>query len=160
MPDVAATNLEHQIRSQPDALAALLGSADVRRQVHEAAEGLHRARRLWVVGTGTSLQYITGRAHDWGYAQWAKPLLSLMLDGTAGIADYQCSQVLGNRYHRLAPVFPAGVSVPMDAVDRIPYMIDFAKNLPIDDIIDWLRTTWGAGRRRRAGAPRSRGRSR
>jgi glucosamine--fructose-6-phosphate aminotransferase (isomerizing) len=55
MPDVAATNLEHQIRSQPDALAALLGSADVRRQVHEAAEGLHRARRLWVVGTGTSL---------------------------------------------------------------------------------------------------------
>jgi glucosamine--fructose-6-phosphate aminotransferase (isomerizing) len=33
----------------------LLGSADVRRQVHEAAERLHRSRRLWVVGTGTSL---------------------------------------------------------------------------------------------------------
>lgn len=55
MPAVATTNLERQIRSQPEALSALLGSADVHRQVHEAAEGLHRARRLWVVGTGTSL---------------------------------------------------------------------------------------------------------
>jgi glutamine---fructose-6-phosphate transaminase (isomerizing) len=55
MPADAATNLERQIRSQPEALSALLGSAEVRRQVHEAAERLHRARRLWVVGTGTSL---------------------------------------------------------------------------------------------------------
>ncbi|MGZ5299428.1 MAG: SIS domain-containing protein [Actinomycetota bacterium] len=55
MPADASTNLERQIRSQPEALSALLGSADVRRQVHEAAERLHRARRLWVVGTGTSL---------------------------------------------------------------------------------------------------------
>ena len=55
MPATGATNLERQIRSQPEALAALLSSANVRRQVHEAAERLHRARRLWVVGTGTSL---------------------------------------------------------------------------------------------------------
>jgi glucosamine--fructose-6-phosphate aminotransferase (isomerizing) len=53
MPDT--TNLERQIRSQPEVLSALLSSADVRRQVHAAAERLHRARRLWVVGTGTSL---------------------------------------------------------------------------------------------------------
>ena len=55
MPADATTNLERQIRSQPDALAAMLASAEVRRQVHEAAERFHRARRLWVVGTGTSL---------------------------------------------------------------------------------------------------------
>ena len=48
------TNLEAQIRSQPEALTQMLESAAVRRQVHEAAEGLHRARRIWVVGTGTS----------------------------------------------------------------------------------------------------------
>ena len=55
MPADATTNLERQIRSQPDALAAMLASSEVRRQVHEAAERFHRARRLWVVGTGTSL---------------------------------------------------------------------------------------------------------
>ena len=55
MPAEPATNLERQIRSQPEAITSLLGSATVRQQVHQAAEGLHRARRLWVVGTGTSL---------------------------------------------------------------------------------------------------------
>jgi hypothetical protein len=42
---------------------------------------------LLSLGTGTSLQYIKGKSHDWGYAQWVIPLISLMLDGTAGIAE-------------------------------------------------------------------------
>lgn len=48
------TNLEGQIRSQPDELERIIGDARVREQVHVAAEGLHRVRRIWVVGTGTS----------------------------------------------------------------------------------------------------------
>jgi patatin-like phospholipase/acyl hydrolase len=97
---------------------------------------------LLSLGTGTSLQYIKGKSHNWGYAQWVKPLISLMLDGTAGIADYQCQQILGERYHRLAPVFSEGVTVPMDDVDKIPYMVEFAESLPLDDTIKWLKKTW------------------
>jgi glucosamine--fructose-6-phosphate aminotransferase (isomerizing) len=48
------TNLERQIRSQPDELDRVLSSPQVREQVHVAAEGLHRARRIWIVGTGSS----------------------------------------------------------------------------------------------------------
>lgn len=48
------TKLELQIRSQPAELERLLSSPETRAQVHQAAEGLHRARRIWVVGTGTS----------------------------------------------------------------------------------------------------------
>jgi glucosamine--fructose-6-phosphate aminotransferase (isomerizing) len=48
------TNLEQQIRSQPDELSRMLTSEVVREQVHAAAEGLQRARRIWLVGTGTS----------------------------------------------------------------------------------------------------------
>ncbi|MHC4363307.1 MAG: patatin-like phospholipase family protein, partial [Planctomycetota bacterium] len=66
---------------------------------------------LLSLGTGRSLQYIKGKSHDWGYAQWIKPLITLMLDATAAIADYQCQQMLRERYHRLAPVFPGGVSI-------------------------------------------------
>jgi len=99
---------------------------------------------LLSLGTGTNLQYIKGKSHDWGYAQWVKPLISLMLDGTAGIADYQCRQILGDRYHRLAPVFPVGTTVPMDDIEKIPYMIEFAEALSIDGTIEWLKQVWNA----------------
>jgi glucosamine--fructose-6-phosphate aminotransferase (isomerizing) len=45
---------EQQIRSQPEALDRLLSDPLTRDQVHAAAEGLHRVRRIWVVGTGSS----------------------------------------------------------------------------------------------------------
>ena len=97
---------------------------------------------LLSLGTGTSLTYITGKNLDWGYAQWAKPLVSLMLDGVGGIADYECKQILGSRYHRLAPKFPAGVSIQMDEVKRIPDMIAFAYSLPLADTVTWLKQNW------------------
>ena len=98
--------------------------------------------RLLSLGTGTNLQYIAGATHDWGYVQWARPLIDLMLDGTAGIADYQCRQLLGERYHRLAPVFPPGVRVPLDGVDRIPDLIDFAAEVPLHTTVDWVKRFW------------------
>ncbi len=100
---------------------------------------------LLSLGTGTSLLYIEGKELDWGYAQWAKQLVSLMLDGTSGIADYQCKQILGDKYHRLAPVFPPNISIPMDAVDRIPYMVEFAesnKRVNLTATVKWLKQYW------------------
>jgi glucosamine--fructose-6-phosphate aminotransferase (isomerizing) len=49
-----STQLWRQIESQPDELERMLVSGSVKAQVHAAAEGLHRVRRIWVVGTGTS----------------------------------------------------------------------------------------------------------
>jgi hypothetical protein len=97
---------------------------------------------LFSIGTGTGLQYIKGRSHDWGYVQWAKPLLNLMLDGPAGIADYQCQQILDDRYHRLAPAFPPGRSVPMDDTAKIPYLVEFAASLSIQKTVKWLKKYW------------------
>jgi patatin-like phospholipase/acyl hydrolase len=97
---------------------------------------------LFSVGTGTSLTYIKGKRLNWGYAQWVKPLISLMLDGVVGIADYQCKQILGESYHRLAPKFPPGVSIPLDDLNKIPYMVDYADNVFIDETADWLQKHW------------------
>jgi len=97
---------------------------------------------LLSLGTGHSLHHVRGATHNWGYVQWLKPLISLMMDGVSGIADYQCRQILSARYHRLAPVFPAKVSIPMDDVDKIPYMIEFARSLDLDETIEWIRNTW------------------
>lgn len=81
---------------------------------------------LFSLGTGLSLEHIAGQNLDWGYVQWARPLVSIMLEGTSGIADYQCRQLLGDAYQRLAPVFAPGVDIGMDAVDKVPEMIAFA----------------------------------
>jgi len=54
MTQSGRTNLAHQIASQPDELQRLLTSGSVRQEVHAAAEALHRVRRIWMVGTGTS----------------------------------------------------------------------------------------------------------
>lgn len=48
------TNLERQIRSQPQELERLATSPQTTTQVRLAAEGLRRAQRIWIVGTGTS----------------------------------------------------------------------------------------------------------
>jgi patatin-like phospholipase/acyl hydrolase len=97
---------------------------------------------LLSLGTGTTLQYIKGQTLNWGYAQWAAPLVNLMLDGVAGIADFQCRQILRDRYCRLAPVFPAGTSVPMDAVGKIPWMIAFAEKVDLTETARWIEARW------------------
>jgi len=48
------TQLERTIRSQPEELRRILTSGEVQAQVHATAQGLHRAHRIWLVGTGTS----------------------------------------------------------------------------------------------------------
>ncbi len=98
---------------------------------------------LLSVGTGTSLQYIKEKELDWGDAQWIKPLIGIMMDGSVGVADFECTQLLGTRYQRLAPVFPPGTSIGMDEVARIVDLLSFAQSVDINNTIEWLqRNDW------------------
>ena len=94
------------------------------------------------VGTGLSLLRIEGKRLNWGAAQWAKPLLNIMLDGVAGVADYRCRRVLGDRYCRLAPAFPPGQAIPLDAVDRIPDLVRLGMAVDVSGAVAWLRRVW------------------
>lgn len=97
---------------------------------------------LFSLGTGISLNYVQGQDLDWGYAQWIKPLISLMMDGVNGIADYECRQILKDNYYRLSPTFPHNISVPMDDVKKVPYMKEFAEQLNLDEVTNWLVKNW------------------
>jgi patatin-like phospholipase/acyl hydrolase len=97
---------------------------------------------LLSIGTGTNLQYIPHRNVDWGYAQWARPMVTLMLDGASGIADYQCRQILGARYQRLAPLFREGTTYAMDDVAHVRDMHVFASGVDLGGAADWLREHW------------------
>jgi len=105
---------------------------------------------LLSLGTGMSLRHIAGDSHDWGYLQWARPLLRIMIDGASQIADHQCRQFLGPRYFRLAPVFPTGINPPMDAAERLPYMAQFARELDLGLCERWIRARWLRAERREA----------
>jgi len=90
------------------------------------------------IGTGVNLNFIKGERLDWGYAQWMQPLISLMMDGVSGIADYECRQILNDNYFRVEPVFPAGVNIPMDGIKMIPYMKEFALKLDLTEAVNWI----------------------
>jgi patatin-like phospholipase/acyl hydrolase len=98
--------------------------------------------RLVSLGTGNSLTYVKGQSLDWGLAQWVKPLIGLMMDGVSGIAHFQCQQLLGPRYHRLAPDFAPGVNIPLDAVERVGELAAFAGALDLSATLDWLDVNW------------------
>lgn len=120
-------------------LAALAQSRDRRGRISPP-----RFDRLALlsVGTGIVPLRLPGRNLDWGRAQWIKPLLNIMLDGVMGVADYQCRQLLGRRYHRLSPRLPAARPIPLDGVARIPELIRHAEAADLAPTLAWLKAVW------------------
>jgi uncharacterized protein len=120
-------------------LAAVAQALDGRNQANERAT--LPEIKLLSLGTGASLQYIDGTNHDWGDAQWIKPILNVMMDGSVGVADFQCQQLLGNRYCRVEPVFPADKSFPMDDVSKVVDLIELAQQFDLTSTIAWLKAS-------------------
>jgi patatin-like phospholipase/acyl hydrolase len=84
--------------------------------------------------------YIEGMKLDWGKLKWAAHIIYLMLHGVCGIADYQCRQLLGDRYHRLAPDLMQGWAD--DDVSKIPDMVQFAESFDLSETIQWIQSRW------------------
>jgi uncharacterized protein len=72
---------------------------------------------LMSIGTGHNPRFIESQDAAWGLVQWAPRLVSLMLEGGVGVSDYQCRQVLEERYLRIDPVLPEPIG--LDRVDRM-----------------------------------------
>ncbi len=94
---------------------------------------------LLSLGTGRTNRYIAGvgrYSHDWGYAQWGKQLVSIMIDGVMGVATYQCQRLLGDRLFRLDPALPKPWK--LDSVKDIPEIIAFAESIPLGKLRKWI----------------------
>ncbi len=96
--------------------------------------------RLLSVGTGQRSQYLTARNVDWGVAEWAPHLVDLLMEGSNGLGDYQCRQVLGGNYFRLNPVLPEAIG--LDAVDRVADLEAIAEEADLGAAIEWLCNTF------------------
>jgi patatin-like phospholipase/acyl hydrolase len=122
-------------------LAAIAQTQDPRNQ--DPAPNLSDIHVL-SIGTGTNLSFINGTNLDWGLAQWAKPLVSLLMDASMGIADFQARQILKATYRRIAPIFPAGTNIKLDEWQRSQDLLNFGNATALadsgtgDDVVAWL----------------------
>jgi patatin-like phospholipase/acyl hydrolase len=91
---------------------------------------------LLSLGTGHNPRFLPQQHGDWGLLHWAPHMVNLALEGSASLADYQCRQILDNRYFRINPVLPYPIG--MDEVDKIPQMIEIAIQLDLDGAIQWI----------------------
>jgi uncharacterized protein len=99
--------------------------------------------RLLSLGTGLVRQSIDARIDlDWGEARWAKPLLSLLVGGVQSADDYQCRQILGQRYQRLDVVLDRDVG--LDDVHAVPFLkaaaAEAARGRDFAQCREWIRT--------------------
>jgi len=109
--------------------------------LHADTGGQHASYvALLSVGTGANPRYLETMDGDWGYAQWLKPLVSIVLESGSGVADYECRQILGKRYHRLNPVLPHPIG--LDSVDDCDVLEQLAAAQPLDDAVAWLDANW------------------
>lgn len=99
--------------------------------------------RLLSLGAGTEPKFVHGSRHDWGWGQWARPLVSLMLSGTMGVADFQCRQILGDRHHRLDAYLERGVDLDDASPDTLQRLEDAARRVRLAETVRWLeRNGW------------------
>jgi patatin-like phospholipase/acyl hydrolase len=92
---------------------------------------------LLSIGTGIVPKYLTEKDADWGLAQWAPHLISIMIEGGVGVADYQCKQILGERYLRIDPVLPANMS--MDRLEQLPMLQELGESEDLSAAVNWLK---------------------
>jgi patatin-like phospholipase/acyl hydrolase len=91
---------------------------------------------LLSLSTGRYPRFLESENGDWGWVQWARPLIDLVMEGMSDVADYQCARVLGRRYHRLDPEFAEPIS--LDDLTRIPDLLDIAERVPLEHSVQWL----------------------
>jgi patatin-like phospholipase/acyl hydrolase len=91
---------------------------------------------LLSVGTGLLPTYIPEKDADWGLAQWAGYFLGLVMDGNNGLPDYQCQQLLGERYYRLNPVLPRPIR--LDNLAEAPVLRAMADEADLSGVVAWL----------------------
>jgi len=92
---------------------------------------------LFSIGTGFNPQYIEGDRLDWGFKQWLDYLLAMLFEGMAGVPDYQATQLLGSRYHRID--VPLNEVIALDAADRIDDLLQIGELASIDATVTWLQ---------------------
>jgi len=124
-------------------------------QALEPKTGKQKLRdlRLLSVGTGFNPKFVRATDEDWGLVQWAPHVISLMMEGSMGLVDYQCRQLLHERYLRINPILP--VPIGLDGLDQVPTMKSLAVQYDLEDARAWLKKNFSPSRKSATPRPAS-----
>ena len=101
-----------------------------------AGKSLFQVRML-SIGTGRNCKWVVGD-HDWGVVEWGKKLIDILIEGTMGVASYQCKAILGPHFERLDPVLPEEVN--LDDAGCVEKLVEWATKEKLDETIRWIRS--------------------
>lgn len=91
---------------------------------------------LLSLGTGRVPEYMPQPDIRWGWLQWARPILPMMMDGSVAVAHYQASRFLGARYHRFDPILPRPIAV--DDATALDELRRVGQEADLTATIEWL----------------------
>lgn len=95
---------------------------------------------LLSLGSGSCSQHLKGPMSTWNLSQWASHLLPMMLEGPIQMVEFQCSQLLQERYHRINPTLLAPIST--DDWNNVSGLIELAEAEDLKDTTEWLKEHW------------------
>ncbi len=119
-------------------MAALTQTQDLRADI-DNRPALNEIALL-SIGTGQPLYRIEGKRNDWGWGQWARPIIDVMLDGGMQVVDYQCQQLLREHYHRLSPIM--NPPIPLGDCRKKDALIELGEATSLDKTVQWLQDHW------------------
>ena len=91
-------------------------------------------------GTGRFSRHIEGSDLNWGLSKWAKHLLDILMDGSVDVVDFECKQILRDKYYRLNPKL--SYDYPLDDWKNVPALLAIAQDTDIDPVVLWLEKNW------------------
>lgn len=96
---------------------------------------------LLSVGTGRNQQFVRrSEGASLGLTNWAQHLVSILVDGTADVAHYECKQLLKGRYCRVNPTLRENIN--LDDHNKIDRLIEYAVDADISQAVGWLKTNF------------------
>lgn len=95
---------------------------------------------LLSIGTGIKSQYDTATSASRGLLGWGFKLLQIIFFGNIGVADYQCRQLLGERYHRVNIELPAALA--LDESGKMQELLSLANSIDLTEALNWIDKYW------------------
>lgn len=91
------------------------------------------------IGSGIEPKRIPGERLDWGWGQWARPLVEILTGGVHGVVDFQCRQLLGARYRRIDALLEKGVALDDARPASLARLEGVARSVDLRPVVRWLR---------------------